>query len=151
MVAGITSSWVLAALLLGAPTSEEALEVVRYYYDGAAEGPILLKSMPCLKVDDVKDSKTKNECIEPVGEAPIAKGKTVHLWTMWLVPVGGTYDDVMVQVSHDGVVRETKDIKLTESLRMRTWRYTNLSKPGKWTFKVLRGQKELATHEVNVE
>ncbi len=140
-----------ATLLLAAPpSSEEALKVVTYYYEGSAEGPVLLKSMPCLKIDEVKDSKSKNECLQPV-EGPVAKGKTVHLWTMWLVPVGGVYDDVMIQVSHDGVVRETKDVKLTESLRMRTWRYTNLSKPGKWTFKVLRGQTELATHEVTVE
>lgn len=140
-----------ATLLLAAPTSEEALKVITYYFEGAPEGPVLLTSTPCLKIDEVKDSKTKNECLEPVGEATVAPGTTVKLWTKWLVPVGASYTDVMVQVAHEGVVRETKDLKLTESLRMRHWTFTKLSKPGKWTFKILRGQNELASHDVTVQ
>lgn len=132
------------------PTADEAMKTVTYYYEGAAEGPVLIKSVACLKIDEAKDSKTKNDCLEPV-TGPVAKGTKVSARTMWLVPVGGKYEDVTIQVVHDGVVRETKDVALTiESLRMRTWKTTTLSKAGKWEFKIARAGTELANLVVDV-
>ena len=140
------------ALAVAAPPSaEEAVKTVTYYYEGAAEGPLLLKATACLKVDEAKDSKTKNDCLEAVS-GPVAKGTKVSAWTMWMVPIGGKYEDVTIQVLHDGVVRETKDVALTlESLRMRTWKTTTLSKSGKWEMKIARGGTELANLVVEVK
>ena len=133
------------------PSSDEAFKVVSYYYDGKDSGPVLLKTMPCLKVDEGKTSKTRNECVKPI-DSSVPKGSRVSLWSAWLVPVGGKYDDVSVQFLLDGVVRETRDLSLsTESPRMRTWSTSTLSKPGKWEIKVTRAGKELSTSSITVE
>jgi hypothetical protein len=92
-----------------------------------------------------------NECLEEVSGA-VKKGSQVSVWTHWFVPKGGKYEDVTVQVLLDGQVRETKDIPaLTESWRARTWKTVSMSKPGKWTIKLMRAGKELKSADVTVQ
>ena len=134
----------------GAPSADEALKVSNYYFDGKDSGPLLVKFIACLKVDEVETSKTKNECTTPVTGA-VAKGSDVFGWTQWVVPVGASYDDVSLQFLLDGAVRETKDIPLTESLRLRTWRPATASKAGKWTIKLMRGGKEVSSVDFEVK
>ncbi len=133
------------------PTPAEAKKVTDYYFYGQSQGPLLMEFKPCLKVDSGKESPTKNECLEPV-TGPVKKGTTVHAWTLWLVPEGGSYDDVSIQFAFEGQVRATIDVKLDKGgQRSRTWRSSSLSKAGKWTIKVVRGTQELASAPITVE
>ncbi len=137
-----------------APSPAEVKKVIHYYYGGKDAGPVLADFKACTKVDTGKNSPTKNECLEEV-KGPVKKGTNVHAWTLWLVPDGGNYEDIAIQYLHEGQVRSTMDIKLTTSLRSRTYRASPLSKAGKWTIKVVRGSgdaaKELASIDVKVE
>ncbi|MEM7674770.1 MAG: hypothetical protein AAF449_02075, partial [Myxococcota bacterium] len=49
--------------------------------------------------------------------------------------------NIMIQASHNGVVRTTKDIVLAGNwIRSRAWRGFALTKPGSWSFKILDDQ-----------
>lgn len=136
-----------------APTADEVRRVFDYYMNGAGPGggPLLVDAKLCLKMDTVKSSPTVNTCIEPV-TGPVKKGSVVSYWTQWMVPKGGKYEDVQIQILHEGQVRETKDVSaLTENWRSRTWKGANLAKPGKWTFKLIRGGTELKSEDVTVQ
>lgn len=133
------------------PSAAEAAKVAAYYFEGKGEGPILVKTLACLKVDEEAGSPTKNECVQPV-TGPVPKGAELIAWTQWLVPVGAKYDDAQVEFLLDGQVRETRDIEnLSESLRMRAWQTARASKPGNWTIKVVRGAHTLASVDVKVK
>ena len=131
------------------PTAEEIKKVVDYYMNGINGGPILIELKACSKVDTDKASATLNDCKEPV-VGKVKKG-SISAWMLWFVPKGAKYDDVTVQILHEGQVRETKDIPLMDSMRSRTWKSANLSKPGKWTFKIMRGANEVKSVDVTVE
>src|SRR6478672_4695880 len=88
------------------PAPQEIKKVVDYYMNGKDGGPVLVEAKPCLKVDADKASPTFNDCVEPV-TGDVQKGKSVSAWMMWFVPKGAKYDDMSVQVSLDGAVRET--------------------------------------------
>lgn len=134
-----------------APSPEEVKRVYDYFQDGAAGGPVLVDFKLCAKMDTDKNSPTVNECAQEI-TGPVKKGSQVTVWTHWFVPKGGRYEDVTVQVLLDGQVRETKDIAaLQESWRARTWKASNVSKAGKWTFKLMRGGKELKSADVTVQ
>jgi len=134
----------------GKPSSAEARRVIEYYYTGKAEGPLLVDSVLCLKVDTAEGSASRHNCVEKAGET-VPNGTSVAVWTMWMVPSGGSYDDVMIQFLHDGVTRSTMDLPLTSSVRYRTYRRMALSKAGNWEVKVMRGAEELSKHTVTVE
>jgi hypothetical protein len=131
------------------PSSDEGRRVIDYYYYGKDKGPLLLEWKACLKVDNNKASPTKNECIEPVS-GPVKKNSNVHFWTTWLVPQDGKYDNVRVQYLYNGEARNTLDVTLQPAFRSRDWRTASLGKAGKWTIKVLYGDKELASTDVTV-
>jgi hypothetical protein len=132
------------------PSAGEANRVLDFFFYGKDKGPLLLSLVACTKVDSAKDSPTKNECIEPV-TAPVKKGTTVQAWTSWMVPEGGSYEDVVIQYIFEGQLRTTADVKLSGGYRNRTWRASTLSKAGKWQIKVLRGTVELGTASVTVQ
>ena len=131
------------------PPADEINRVLDYYYNGKDRGPALTALKACLKVDQNKDSATKFDCIEPVN-GPVKKGALVHLWTTFFVPIDGNYDDVRVQFLHGTEVRSTIDLKLDKSMRSRTWRSQGMTKTGKWTLRVMQGEKELGSTTVNV-
>jgi hypothetical protein len=132
------------------PSAAEAKKVTDYYFYGRDKGPLLIELKPCLKVDSGKDSPTKNDCVEAVS-GPVKKGTTVHAWTLWLVPEGGSYDDVSIQYLFEGQVRSTMDVKLDKGgQRSRTWRSSGLTRSGKWEIKVMRGTRELGSATVTV-
>lgn len=146
LVAGLVPG---AALAGEQPDPAAALQTITYYFDGKDDGPVLMDAMACLKVDDEKGSDTRYECLEPLS-GTVAKNTRVYGWTKWLVPKGGVYEDVMIQFLHDGMVRTTKDVKLTESLRMRTYRSEKLTKAGEWEIKIIRGSETLKSFKVTV-
>jgi hypothetical protein len=132
------------------PTPAEAKKVIDYYYNGKAKGPVLVELKACTKVDPGNNnSPYKNECLEAVA-GPIKKGTNVHAWSLWLVPDGGTYEDVILQFVFDGQVRSSMDIKLTTSLRSRTWRTSPLTRAGKWELRAVRGDTVLGSTSVTV-
>lgn len=131
------------------PPGDEIKRVLDYYYNGKDRGPALVELKACLKVDSGK-GPTQHECIEPV-TGNVKKDTTVHGWTMWYLPEGASYDDVVLQFLHNNDVRSTVDVKLSSVGRTRTWRSTTASKKGKWTIKVKRGDQELGSTSFTVE
>jgi hypothetical protein len=125
-------------------------KVVDYYQTGKDKGPILVELKPCLTIDTQRDSPTRWDCKEPV-TAPVKRGTLVSAWTSWLVPQDAKYEDVVVQWVLDGQVRSTQDVALSSSWRSRTYKSNALSKKGKWSIKVLRGDKEVGSADVQVE
>lgn len=133
-----------------APSTDAIRKVWAYWYDGASAGPILVDLVPCLEVDQGKDSPTRFDCKKKVG-ASVPAGTTVYVWTRWLVPQGPDVTDVMVQYLRDGVVRTTRDVKLTGgSLRYRTWVGHTLRKKGHWKVVVRRGDMVLGSETFDV-
>ena len=132
------------------PPAEEVRRVLDYYFNGKDRGPTLVELKACLKVDQTKDSPTKFECIEEV-KGPVKMNTTVHGWTMWFLPKGSNYDDVVLQFAFEGQVRSTIDMKLDTEMRARTWRSQQLSRKGKWTISVVRGTAVLGTTTVTAE
>lgn len=135
------------------PPAAMIKQVMEYLETGKDRGPALVEIVPCLKVDQSKGSPTANTCIEPV-TGKVAKGTTVFAWLHWYVPKEAKYDDVTLQVLHENEIRQTIDVPLTGNAnaggRQRGWRGANLSKVGRWTFKVRRGEKELGSATVEV-
>jgi hypothetical protein len=131
------------------PPADEINRVLEYYFYGKDRGPALTALKACLKVDSNKDSPTKFECLEAVS-GPVKKGQTVNLWVTFFVPEGGNYDDVRMVFIHEKEIRSTIDLKLDKSMRSRTWRPQGMTKAGKWTLKVMRGDKELGSTQVTV-
>ena len=131
------------------PSAEMIREVLDYQENGKDRGPALIELVPCLKVDNTKGSPTAYSCLEPVN-GPVPKNTTVFAWLMWLCPKDGKYDDVVIQFLHEGQVRKTVDTPVAGIGRTRAWRGDTFSKVGKWTIKVLRGDKELGSVDVNV-
>lgn len=131
------------------PSAEMIKKVVDYLENGKDRGPALLDVIPCTKVDNTKGSPTQFQCIEPV-TAAVKKNTTVFAWLQWYCPKDGKYEDVQVQFLHEGQVRQTIDVPVSGFGRTRGWRGANLSKVGKWTVKVSRGDKDLGSATVDV-
>jgi hypothetical protein len=133
------------------PPADEIKRVLDYYYNGKDRGPALVELKACLKVDSSGgNAPTKNECLEPV-TGPVKKDTPVNAWTMWYLPEGANYENVVVQFLFGNDVRSTVDLKLNTPGRTRTWRYTTASKKGKWTIKIKDGDKELGSTSFTVE
>jgi hypothetical protein len=131
------------------PSAELIKQFLDYQENGKDRGPALLDLIPCVKVDSTKGSPTQYQCIEPVG-ASVPKGTTVFAWLQWLCPKDGKYEDVSIQFLHEGQVRKTVDNPVVGFGRTRGWRGENFNKIGKWTIKVMRGDRELGSAVVNV-
>jgi hypothetical protein len=135
------------------PAAAAIKQVMEYLEFGKDRGPALVDIVPCMKVDQTKGSPTLNTCIEPVN-GKVNKGSTVFAWLQWYVPKEAKYDDVTIQVMHEAEIRQTIDVPLVGNAqaggRQRGWRGANLSKVGKWTFKVRRGDKDLGSATVDV-
>jgi hypothetical protein len=132
------------------PTAEEIKRVLEYQDNGKDRGPALLDVIVCSKVDQAKGSATQFTCLEPV-TGPVKKGSIVNAWVQFFCPKGGKYEDIKIQWLHGTEVRQTTDIVVEGLARTRTWRAHTPPKAGKWTVKVLQGDKELGAASFTVE
>ncbi|HSP78472.1 MAG TPA: hypothetical protein VLQ93_08080 [Myxococcaceae bacterium] len=130
------------------PTSEEAKRVVEYYLKGQGQGPVLLDAKLCAEVS--KSGENKFECIEEVPAEGVKANSRVTVWQAYMLPQGDTVEDIMVQVKHGEIVRETKDVKVTGGLRTRSWPSVRLNKSGDWSITILRGEQVLKKFDVKV-
>lgn len=135
-----------------APSAEAVKETWNYFYNGQGNGPVLVDAKLCTEVDKAK-GPTQFECIAAVdpSQGIKANAKGLMLWQAYLVPQGDTVEDLMVQVKHGDVVRETKDVKVSgQGWRARQWTGVRLNKPGNWTVSVLRGEQVLKSIDIKV-
>lgn len=131
------------------PSAEMIKKVVDYLENGKDRGPALLDVIPCLKIDNTKGSPTQFQCTEPV-TGPVPKNTTVYAWLQWYCPKEGKYEDVQIQFLHEGQVRNTVDVPVSGFGRTRGWRGLNMTKVGKWTIKITRGDKELGSATLDI-
>ncbi len=144
------SATLLALTLTSAPPSPEAAKsVIEFFYDGQGQAPVLADAVLCKDIER-KDKDKKFDCLAKYG-ATVPQGETVNVYLTYVIPHGDE-KELMIQASHEGVVRATKDVKIKgQGLRTRTWRGFKVSKPGKWEFKVLDGATVTKTLTITAE
>lgn len=125
------------------PSAEAVQAFWSYYFHGKGQGPLLAEAKVCLEVG--KEGAQKAECIRPA-PAAVKTGTPVYVWQAFVVPQGEGATTLSVQVKHNDVVRETKDLEVKgESVRSRHWTFVRLPKPGLWTFVLMRGGEPYRT------
>lgn len=126
-----------------APTAKMIKEVVDYYYNGQAAGPILTEAKLCKAVKDY-------ECTEAIDPAKVKKGQTINVWMRFLVPKGASYDDILVEYKYDGIPRRLTPHAIESSIRYRLVDKNSLDKAGKWTISVKKGLTNLKEFKITV-
>ena len=145
----LTQALLLTTLTAAAPSSEAVKSVFDHFYHGQGQGLVLGQAELCKKIEKA-DKERRNDCVESFG-ASAAKGDLVNVYLVGVVPKGDKAE-LMIQASHEGIVRTTKDVTLEgKYIRARTWRGFKLTKPGKWEFKVIEGSKVLQTMAITAE
>jgi hypothetical protein len=110
---------------MAAPAPKAVKEVVDYFYNGQADGPILTDAKLCKSIAAL-------EC-----EAAL------HVWMQFFVPKGAVYDDIIVEYKHEGVPRHLKARGVEGSIRYRVVDKFKVDKPGKWTVTIKKGVANL--------
>ena len=151
----LAAALLLAPLALHAadpapPSGEEVRKVYDYFKNGKGKGPILTGFKLCTEIDTKKGSPTSFECTTEVS-GPVKKGTLLHAWVSFMVPEGDSYDDVKIAFETGGEVRQLSEVTMKESMRTRTYKSLNMSKPGKWIVTVKRDGKELGSQTLTVE
>jgi len=119
------------ALSLAAPSAESAREVLDHYWSG--NSPVLIDYKICSEIS--KEGENKNECAVEVDPTAIAKGADVFLWMNYMVPQN-TEQNISVLITRNNRPEKTRDIKITGSLRYRTWTTLPTDKDGAFTIQV---------------
>jgi len=132
------------------PSRDEIRRALDYYFYGKNSPPALVEFLPCLKVDIQKSSETYSQCLE-IAKNSVPLNTRVNLWTMWYLPQGSRYEDVVLQAFWGEQLRSTEDYSLNTSGRFRTWKTVNLNKKGIWTFKIMQGTQELDSLKLSVD
>ena len=132
------------------PPKDEIHRVLDYFFHGQYSPPALVEFTPCLNVDAQRGSPTFYQCVETPKET-VPLNTRIHLWTMWYLPQGSKYEDILLLVYWGDQLRSTDDYKLETSGRFRTWRTVNLNRKGTWTFKIVSGTQELGSQKLVVE
>lgn len=145
----LSATLVALTLTAAPPTPEAAKSVIDFFYEGQGQAPVLVEAILCKDIEK-KNKDTKFDCLSTF-EGKVGKSDTVNVYLTFLVPKGDE-KELMIQASHEGVVRATKDVKIKgQGLRTRTWRGFSASKPGTWEFKVLDGATVLKTLTIDAE
>jgi len=129
--------------VMAAPTSKMVKEVVDYFYEGQADGPILTDAKICRTVKSLN-------CEEPADPKAFTAGEPARIWMQFFVPKGATYDDIIVEYKYEGVPRNLASHKVEGSIRYRMVDSYKLNKIGKWTITIKKGLTVLKTFDVNV-
>lgn len=117
------------------PSSAEAKKVLDYYYKGQGQGVVLAASMLCSEIE--KEGDNKNNCVDEVNPSTLQTGQKLNLWMAFLVPNGDPAQNIIIQFEHNGIARMVKNVKVSGSIRYRTWRKVSFSKTGSWTVKII--------------
>lgn len=128
---------------VAAPSAKMIKEVVDYYYSGQEEGPVLTEAKLCKGIKDF-------ECTEAVDPNAVKKGETIHVWMRFFVPKGASYDDILVEYSHEGVPRRLTPHKIESSIRYRLVDKNSVDKAGNWTISVKKGITKLSEFKIKV-
>lgn len=133
----IASSLVLSlsAFAADVPTSAEAKKVLDYYYKGQGQGVVLIENKLCENID--KEGDNKNNCADTLSPASLKVKQKLNLWMAFLVPNNDPVQNIIIQFEHNGIARMVKDVKVSGSVRYRTWRKVSFSKAGNWTVKII--------------
>ena len=128
---------------MAAPPAKAVKEVVDYFYEGQAGGPILTDAKLCKTVKSLS-------CEEPADPKAFTAGEPVRVWMQFFVPKGASYDDIIVEYKHEGVPRNLASHKVEGSIRYRLVDSYKLNKVGKWTVTIKKGLTVLRAFDVNV-
>lgn len=129
--------------VMAAPPAKMVKEVVDYFYEGQAEGPILTDAKLCKTVKSFI-------CEEPADPKAFTAGEPVRTWMQFFVPKGSSFDDIIVEYKHEGVPRNLASHKVEGSIRYRLVDSYKLNKVGKWTITIKKGLTVLKAFDVNV-
>jgi hypothetical protein len=141
----IIGAWLIAfgsMLLLGvsngmaAPPAKAVKEVVDYFYNGQADGPILTDAKLCKSIAAL-------ECEAAIDPKAFKLGEVLHVWMQFFVPKGAVYDDIIVEYKHEGIPRHLKARGVEGSIRYRVVDKFKVDKPGKWTVTIKKGVTNL--------
>ena len=124
------------AVAVDKPTSEEVRRVMEFYQQG--EGAVLAQQKLCSAIE--KAGENKNECTAEGTPAVITKGDKPLVWMNFLV-AGSEPANILVQFNYKGRVLSSKELKLSNSFRYRTWLKAPTSKAGTWQVTI---EQELA-------
>ena len=128
---------------MAAPPAKSVKEVVDYFYNGQAEGPILTDAKLCKGIKAL-------ECEAAIDPKAVTQGDVLHVWMQFFVPKGAMYDDIIVEYQHEGVPRHLKARSVESSIRYRVVDKFKLNKPGKWTVNIKKGVTNLKSFNFTV-
>lgn len=110
------------------PSQRSINDVVSYYY-GSETTPVLADYKLCTDIGTIGNER--NQCIGELSADSLTQGQTVYLWMNYLVPKG-TQSDLLLHYNHNGITRDASNLKVSGSIRFRTWKKIKLSRSGDW-------------------
>jgi hypothetical protein len=128
-------SLLAAGPIAAKPSPEEAERIIDYYFNGKADGPLLVSAKVCADVH--AEGNLKNECTREFIDNKVSLGQPFYLWMKYVVPVDSPPTNILVQLNYQGITLQTVDVSVSPSIRYRTWRRVALDKPGTWEVKIL--------------
>ena len=143
IVVGLALLLALNSAAVAAPSAKMIREVVDYYYNGQAKGPILAEAKLCKSVKNY-------ECTETINSANVKKGETINVWMRFFVPKGANYDDIFVEYKYDGIPRRLTPHAIESSIRYRLVDKSKVDKAGNWTITVKKGITKLKEFKISV-
>lgn len=120
-------------LAISAPTSAETKTVLDHYWNG--DTPVLADYKVCSEI--VREGDEKNNCAGEVNPEMLQAGEKVYLWMNYMVPQD-TEQNISILVTRNTRPEKTKNIKITASLRYRTWTILPTNKSGEYKVKIDR-------------
>lgn len=121
------------SLAISVPTPEETRSVLDHYWNG--DTPVLVEYKFCS--DIVREGDEKNNCAVEVDPKMLQSGETVYLWMNYMVPQN-TEHNISILFTRNGRPEKTKNLKITGSLRYRTWTLLPTDKAGTYNVQIDR-------------
>lgn len=129
--------WLMSLVLLfptlaiSAPTSAETKAVLDHYWDG--DTPVLVEYKFCSEI--VREGDEKNNCAAEVNPEMLQAGEKVYLWMNYMVPQD-TEHNISILFTRNARPEKTKNLKITGSLRYRTWTILPTNKSGTYDVQI---------------
>jgi len=120
-------------LAISAPSSQETKAVLDHYWSG--DSPVLVEYKICSEI--IKEGDNKNDCAAEVNPQAIKAEDEVYLWMNYMVPKD-TEHTMSVLFTRNGRPEKSKSLKISSSLRYRTWTQLPTDKGGTYMVQVDR-------------